>query len=55
MNTYDAFMNSLTPMFHLRTSPAGAHEARPDPGGVKAEFQELKTAIDAMVKEIRTT
>ena len=54
MNTYDAFMNSFNP----NVPPQNVLQQvltklGQIPGDVKAEFQELKTAIDAMVKEIR--
>lgn len=54
MNTYDAFMNSFKADVPPETFLEQVLKTLGQiPGDIKAEFQELKTAIDAMVKEIR--
>jgi hypothetical protein len=54
MNTYDAFMNSFNPNVPPQTVLQQVlGKLGQIPGDIKAEFQELKSAIDSMVKELR--
>lgn len=54
MNTYDAFMDGFNPKLPPQDFLQQVLQKLGEiPGDVKAEFQELKSAIDSMVKELR--